>query len=125
VLDEALAGLDATFALLAPDEHDDAVGYTLYLQSRRPPPPELAERIEEALAANPQYRHAVALGQLAPVRLFVVSGDAHHVYLERCRRSGASLGQIKPRALSCERGWSSSFSGQYLQALHALAGAVR
>jgi hypothetical protein len=121
VLDEALVGLDAAFALLAPDEREEGLGYTLYLQSRFPPPPELAEKLEAGLSANPGYRHAVALGQLAPLRLFLVSGDAHHAYLERCRRAGASLGQIKPRALSRERGWSSLLSGRPLHALEPAA----
>ena len=104
--------LGVRFAMLAPEERPP--GYTLYLESRRPPPAGLAGRLEQMLAENPHYRHCLGLGQLAPLRLFRVAGDAHHVYLEHRRRSGQRLGDVKPAALSSEMGWSRRFEGQYV-----------
>lgn len=118
--------LDVRFAMLAPDEvvvqasrlqaaggHAGRPGYTLYLESRRPLPAGLAAALDEVLAENLHYRHCVELGQLAPARVFRVAADAHHVYLERQRRSGKRLGDIKPTALSTEDGWSRHFEGRY------------
>ncbi len=113
---ERLLGLEpgVRFAMLAPDEEPGGrSGYTLYLESRRPPPEGLAGRLGEALAENPHFRYAVDLGQLQPPRLFRVAGGAHHVYLEHRRRSGQRLGDVKPAALSPEDGWSERFEGGY------------
>ncbi len=114
------SGLGVRFAMLAPDAGShgsdggvDRPGYTLYLESRHSPPAGLVNRLDEALAENPHYRHCVELGQLAPVRLFQVAGDAHHVYLDHHRRSGQRLGDVKPAALSPEDGWSDRFEGGY------------
>ncbi len=114
VFDRLLPATDlgVRFAMLAPDDG----GYTLYLETRSPPTPGLATRLEAGLAENPHYRHCVELGQLAPVRLFRVTGDAHHVYLDHRRRSGQRLGDVKPAALSPEDGWSRRFDGCYLDA---------
>ncbi len=104
--------LGVRFAMLAPDAAGRP-GYTLYLESRRPPPPGFAARLEDALAENPHYRYCAELGQLAPARLFRVAGGAHHVYLEHRRHSGQRLGEVKPTALSVEDGWSERFEGGY------------
>ncbi len=98
------------FALLAPDDG----GYTLYLESYRPPKPGLAAGLEAALAENPHYRHCLELGQLAPLRLFRVTGGGHHVFLDHQRRRGQGLGDVKPAALSPEDGWSERFEGRYI-----------
>lgn len=109
----AALGLEVGFAMLAPDEGPDGLGYTLYVQSHPAPPPELAARVHEGLLANPHYRGCIALGQLTPVRAFTIRGPAHHVYLRRCQQLGRGLGQIKPSALSRANGWSECFEGDY------------
>lgn len=42
--------------------------YRLLLPEHTPWPPQLAARLDEALAANPQYAYARRIGQLAPVQ---------------------------------------------------------
>jgi len=115
VLERLLGDADAgvRFAMLAPDDAGLGGGYTLYLESKRPPRDGLAADLERALAANPHYRWCVRLGQLAPARVFRVDGGAHHVYLEHRRRAGQRLGDVKPAALSPESGWSRRFTGRY------------
>lgn len=101
------------FALLAPEVPADpaaAPGYTLYLETERPVPSELAGVLEEELAANPHYRAAVALGQLAPAKTFPVEKDAFLLYLRRCGERGQRMGDVKPLALSTLFGWSEVFS---------------
>ena len=114
-LERALAPLDlgVAFAMLAPDEGDSTPAYTLYLESRRPPPPELGPWIERRLEENPHYRYCRSLGQLEPLRIFRVEGGAHAVYVAHCHRAGQRLGDIKPAALSAESGWGRRFSGGY------------
>ncbi|HEX6903818.1 MAG TPA: GH3 auxin-responsive promoter family protein [Thermoanaerobaculia bacterium] len=99
-------GVTPRFAMLAPEES----GYVLYLEAQAPVPPELERTVEEELAANPHYRTCVALGQLAPARVFLVEGDAFARYVQRCRERGQRLGDVKPLALSPLPGWSSVFS---------------
>ncbi len=112
---ERLLSSGARFAMLAPDDCGGRCAYTLYLESRRPPPAGLAARLDEALAENPHYRHCLELGQLAPARLFRIAGGGHHVYLDHRRRRGQGLGDVKPTALSPEDGWSERFEGCYEQ----------
>ncbi len=99
-------GVTPRFAMLAPEER----GYVLYLEAQAPVPPELAGTVEEELAANPHYWTCVALGQLAPARVFLVAGHAFARYVQRCRERGQRLGDVKPLALSPLPGWSSVFS---------------
>jgi hypothetical protein len=105
----ARLGLAPRFALLAPE----SAHYTLYLEREEKLAPGVAEALEEELAANPHYRACVALGQLGPVKVFRVDGDAFLLYLRRCREGGQRLGDVKPLALSPLSGWSELFPGDY------------
>ena len=97
------------FALLAPDEPD---GYTLHLEMDGEPPADLGRILEEELSANPHYRAAVSLGQLAPVRTFLIARDGFSLYLRRCREQGQRLGDVKPLALSRWTEWRRIFPGR-------------
>lgn len=99
-------GLSPRFALLAPDVPD---GYTLFLEMDGDPPADLPRILDEELAANPHYRAAVALGQLAPARTFLIEKDGFELYLRRCRERGQRMGDVKPLALSTLTGWSEVF----------------
>lgn len=102
-------GISPRFALLAPDVPD---GYTLFLEMDDDPPANLDRVLEDELAANPHYRAAVSLGQLAPARVFLIEKDGFELYLRRCRERGQRLGDVKPLALSTLPGWSEVFSGR-------------
>ncbi len=112
VLDDA--GVVPRFALLAPEVSGHLPRYTLYLECDGDPPASLAGRLETGLEANPLYRDCVALGQLAPLGLFRITGGGQRSYIERCRAGGQRLGNIKPLALSVLTDWSESFKGRYL-----------
>ncbi|MFL6194162.1 MAG: GH3 auxin-responsive promoter family protein [Thermoanaerobaculia bacterium] len=101
-------GVEARFALLAPEDLDGAPGYVLYLEAREIPPG-LAEGVEAELAANPHYRTCVALGQLVPARVRPIQGDGFARYARRCRERGQRLGDVKPLALSPIPGWAPFF----------------
>ena len=100
------------FALLAPTCERPA-RYRLYLQCspcgdttlRQ----RLAERLEEHLRGNPQYRTAVSSGQLRPVDVHLVPSDAWRLYQDACLNRGQKLGDIKPTALDTGTGWEHVF----------------
>jgi hypothetical protein len=73
----------------------------------------LAEAVGSRLESNPHYRHALRLGQLAPVKVHLVAGDdgsAWRLYESRCRERGQKIGAIKPCLFDPCTGWASVFS---------------
>jgi hypothetical protein len=72
----------------------------------------LARRLEAGLCENPYYRHAVAIGQLAPVEVFVLPDGAEsgwNIFERRCLERGQKAGNIKPAALDTWTGWPEVF----------------
>ena len=102
-------GLTPRFALLAPAD-GALTGYALFVQVEDELPADLSSVVDDELSANPQYRLCRDLGQLAPVRVVTLSGDAASVYLDHRRAQGQRLGDVKPLALSPEPGWSQRFA---------------
>ena len=113
-------GMAPRSALVAPDLSGVPPAYTLYLEIDAQPPAALSRLLDEHFATNPHYGYCRMLGQLAPVRLFHVTGPMFPAYVERCRELGQRVGDIKPLALSKRAGWSDVFPGHY----HAPGSAV-
>ena len=107
----ALCGLQPRFAMLALDSSDGPPAYTLYLEQPSPPPAELSVALEERLRRNPHYDLCVRLGQLHPVRVFLVGDNAYQTFTKTLIARGAQLGNIKPTPLSRRSDWSDYFSG--------------
>jgi len=101
------------FAMLAPDERATEIGYTLYLQAPDAAAGVNDREIDAALAENPHYQYCRKLGQLGPLRIFIVRSAGHASYIQHCLKRGQRLGDIKPAALSAETGWSQRFNGSY------------
>ena len=90
----------AGFALVAPNA-DGSSGYTLFSDQAAVAN---TARLEAALAANPQWRHARDLGQLRPLRAVqVAAAMAARIWIEH--RARTTLGAVKPAALDGDRGW--------------------
>ncbi len=100
-------GIAPRFAMLAPADGEPA-GYVLLLEIEPEPPAGLAERLDDALSANPGYRLARALGQLAAVRAERLEPGAFARYLHRCQERGQRWGDVKPLALSPLAAWESA-----------------
>jgi hypothetical protein len=120
VLDRVLAGLGLRprFAMLAPAEGGPA-RYRLYLQDaaagRTDIVTALQEELEAGLEENPYYRHAVRLGQLAAVEVWLLEEDGEpgwQVYERHCRARGQKAGAIKPAALDPWTGWADEFAAR-------------
>ena len=113
----ARADIVPRFALLVPAVAKRPFRYRLYVElaeaERAAPCPEkLARALETELAANPHYRYAVGLGQLAPVEVRLFDGPpgtAWPIYERRCLARGQKLGNIKPAVLDSWTGWPEAF----------------
>ena len=116
----SLAGLVCQFRLLVP-----VLGcpphYRLYLQGDRGVgiPPVMGSlgairaELQTGLEENPYYRHAVAVGQLAPVEVTLLDSDLKSVwtiYERRCLEWGQKCGDIKPTVLDRWTGWPERFA---------------
>lgn len=117
ILNRALAECDVSpsFSMMVPVANEVRC-YRLYLQGvnlSASQKHDLEARLEAGLSANPYYRHAVQLGQLArlEVQLLASSRDsAWSVYERECLVRGQKLGDIKPTVMDGWTGWSEKFA---------------
>lgn len=119
VLDHAFAahGVAPRFALVVPVAEETRY-YRLYVQgiddgATQSLVDSLAASIQAGLEENPHYRHAVRLGQLAPLRVHVLAGTGEPgwaVYERGCLARGQKPGDIKPTALDSWTGWPIRFA---------------
>jgi hypothetical protein len=73
---------------------------------------QLAEKLEQQLCDNSQYRYAIGLGQLRKLDAWILPTSpeqAWSVYESECRRKGQKSGDIKPTVLVRGAGWENVF----------------
>jgi hypothetical protein len=102
------------FALLAPDREEAGWYYTLYIEGKLEPG--LAVRLDTLLRKNPHYAWCRELGQLGMPRIFRIKTGGFQAYAMHECANGKRLGEVKPRSLSPQAGWSHIFTGNYLPA---------
>jgi len=105
------------FALLAPGNSKDYPRYDLYVQPDSNgfvDFPAVAVRMEEELKRNYHYHHARQLGQLQPLKVFHISGQADVLYRRHMIARGMKPGDIKIYGLSLDSSWASIFNGEYV-----------
>ncbi len=114
-LKKILRGNEATprFLLLAPDEDERGSRYTLYVEGVISP--KAVSELDATLRQNPHYAYCRDIGQLLPIRLFVISGHGYEHYARRELANGGRLGNLKPAILSRASGWSEVFEGTYVE----------
>ena len=110
----SLAASDWQFKLLVP-VLSQPPRYRLYLQGsdRRTDCKSVLRELQTGLEENPYYRHAVAIGQLAPVEVMLLDpakGSAWMIYERRCLENGQKAGNIKPVAMDRWTGWAERFA---------------
>ncbi len=98
--------LNETFYLFAPQKDH----YVLYIQSEELPS---VEQVEKRLRQNFHYDYCRHLGQLKPIKLFILTGNPKKEYSEGCMSKGQKLGDIKPTYLALTEGWDTIFTGYY------------
>jgi len=84
-------------ATLRPRHANGTAGYELLVsEDSRTRVTDLGPRLDAALSANPHYAHARRLGQLSPIAVVTVNGDAS---LQSLRTQRVRIGDAKPRVL--------------------------
>jgi hypothetical protein len=112
------------FAMLAPHRESYRNGYVLFLEpceGETLNAEDVRRDIELGLMENYHYRHAVNIGQLRPLRLFVVTRGAKRAYFEHLAAKGIGRGDIKFSALSLESEWEEVFEGAFANHLDRTA----
>ncbi|PIE34485.1 hypothetical protein CSA56_07645 [candidate division KSB3 bacterium] len=105
-----------SFLLLAPESWEQSQGYIVFLESSEPHIVllKMAEALETALRRNFHYAFAVKMGQLSPVKIFLVDKYGQRDYVRRCLEAGQKLGDIKPLIFDTRTGWQHIFQGDIL-----------
>jgi hypothetical protein len=103
------------FALLAPERTQGGAGYVFFFSADPLPDARgLQAQLEQGLMENYHYRHARALGQLGPLRLYRTTGDPLRAYTQRVLAGGGGMGDIKLLALRTEPDWAEVFEGGFI-----------
>lgn len=106
------SGVKAEFCMLAPDRKNGVSRYLLFLESPKAPPRTLGADLDSRLRENPHYDYCLRIGQLAPIEVLRVRGNAFERYARRLRSRGQRLGDIKPSALSALPDWRQAFAAE-------------
>ena len=112
------------FSMLAPDRSaPSGPGYMLFVQVEPGQQTsdlqlqEMAAQVEVALRQNFHYDYCRRLGQLLPLRLYVLDASEASP-TERClahlAAAGKKLGVIKPSVLQKDLNWTAVFRGRFL-----------
>jgi hypothetical protein len=70
------------------------------------------ELLDRLLRENPHYDYCRRIGQLGPIEVFRITGNAEEVFIRRCEARGQRVGAVKPAALDRGFGWEEVFAGE-------------
>lgn len=104
-------GMEANFAMLAPDLATEPPGYALFIETAEELPDALRDRLDEKLRRGYHYALCVRLGQLRPLQVVRVRSPAFEAFARALVARGMRLGDIKPTPLSRYTDWSDWFDG--------------
>lgn len=96
-----------------PPRQNQPPSYTLLIDSTVRDPFELRDRMLAELRRNPYFAQGLDLGQLGPLGLFRVCGDADAQWLD-LESAQRSLGSIKPTSLGTSASWETVLDGEPL-----------
>ena len=94
------------YYMFAPDKER----YVLYLKSKIKIK---EEEIDKRLKENFHYDYCRKLGQLKPLKIFILTGNPEKEYINFCLEKGQKLGNIKIKVLSSEKGWDKIYTGYF------------
>jgi hypothetical protein len=110
----AAAGIDAGFALLAPEGGN---GYTLFLAAGMPVAEDhcarLRDSLEQELRENIHYDYCRRLGQLSAINVCLLSlspAAAQAIFLQTLLSRGRRAGSVKPACLDPDPHWRNRFT---------------
>jgi len=77
----------------------------------------LSQKLEHLLLENFHYAYCRRLGQLGPLRVFIIEDEAPElVFLEEMVIRGQKIGEVKPSILDRQFGWEKRFKGHFVDA---------
>lgn len=107
------------FVLLAPYVEKEEVGYTLFIEPKEEITnnriEEIKKEVEKGLKENFHYWYARDLGQILPIKVFLIKSNGAESYFKRCIEEGQKIGEIKQVALDNRTGWEQYFEGNFLE----------
>jgi hypothetical protein len=109
-------GIEIEFLLVSPQIEEKGGHYVLFLEPKEETEKGLfalvAAEIEEGFRRNFHYRHAGDLGQVLPLRVFVIERNGTRAYFRRCVEDGQKIGDVKHVVLDKRTGWTPYFTGE-------------
>jgi hypothetical protein len=100
------------FAMLAPEQDESGYRYILFIEGLETDPG--ADTLDQLLRRNPNYAYCRDLGQLLPPKLAPIT-NGFQTFAARQSKTGARLGDIKPKSLSPKTGWTQYFTAAPLE----------
>jgi len=109
--------INVDFIMLAPGLESAGCHYTVFMESKDKIKDStlrlFMEGIEQGLAENYHYRYARNLGQITPLRLFLIDSGGIRDYFNRGIAEGQKAGDIKSDILDRRIGWEGYFKGSF------------
>lgn len=109
--------LDSKFYFLAPCRLEDGFAYVLFIKgvnSERAR--HYGETFEEGLMENYHYSYARHLGQINPLKVYIMKNDSEKTYCDHISKvRGMKLGDIKFQLLSAVLGFDQVMDGYFLK----------
>jgi hypothetical protein len=109
-------GIEVGFLLVSPQIEEKGGQYVLFLEARNERKEirsaTISTEIEEGLRRNFHYGHARDLGQILPLRIFVIEKNGTQAYFRRCVEDGQKMGDVKHVILDQRTGWAEYFTGE-------------
>jgi len=102
--------LKPKFIMLAPEKENNNIFYVMFIESKTHDTLKL--EIEKELSKNYHYSYCRKIGQLKPLKVFIIKSNGARDYIKH-KASMIKLGDIKLSYLSKEFGWSQVFEGSY------------
>lgn len=104
------------FFLVAPEKFMDKIQYTLFIElAAERDLLDLQREFELGLLKNFHYKHCRNIGQLEPVKLFIIQSAGEKDFINFCIYRGQKMGDIKNKILDKSLGWTSVFKGKYYE----------
>lgn len=106
--------INPEFYLLAPLVNHSICSYCLFLECDRLNDVmqyAIITQLETMLRENYHYDYCRRLGQLQPIRLFIIKANGKDVYFKQKIKNGIKAGDVKAQCLSKDPGWDNTFEG--------------
>jgi len=110
--------LDVDFIMLSPGIRSSGCYYTVFMEPKgtvgEAALQSFRDAVEAGLCENYYYKYGKELGQISPLRIFLIRSGGINAYFKRCTECGQRIGDIKPNMLDKRTDWENHFQGKFL-----------